>query len=133
MQVETFGGNGCYSIDSGPTLWDLMGCNLPGSSVHGILQVVINTAVGSRSLLQGVFLTQGLNLSLFHCRQILYLQQGSLTGIYLSPNLIYIYIKYLQFYMSIIKGKNKTKQNKKTEKIQEERVVSHILNVLSSL
>ena len=30
-----------------------------------------NTGVGSHSLLQGIFLTQGLNLSLLHCRQIL--------------------------------------------------------------
>ena len=31
-----------------------------------------NTGVGSFSLLQGIFLTQGLNSSLWHCRQILY-------------------------------------------------------------
>ena len=31
-----------------------------------------NTGVGSHSLLQGIFLTQGLNLGLLHCRQILY-------------------------------------------------------------
>ena len=31
-----------------------------------------NTEVGSQSLLQGIFLTQGSNLSLLHCRQILY-------------------------------------------------------------
>ena len=31
-----------------------------------------NTGVGSLSLLQGVFLTQGLNPGLLHCRQILY-------------------------------------------------------------
>ena len=31
-----------------------------------------NTRVGSHSLLQRIFLTQGLNLSLLHCRQILY-------------------------------------------------------------
>ena len=31
-----------------------------------------NTGVGSYSLLQGIFLTQGLNLSLLHGRQILY-------------------------------------------------------------
>ena len=31
-----------------------------------------NTGVGSHSLLQRIFLTQGLNLSLLHCRQILY-------------------------------------------------------------
>ena len=31
-----------------------------------------NTGVGSLSLLQGIFLTQGLNPGLLHCRQILY-------------------------------------------------------------
>ena len=31
-----------------------------------------NTGVGSHSLLQGIFLTQGLNLHLLHCRQILH-------------------------------------------------------------
>ena len=31
-----------------------------------------NTGVGSHSLLQGIFPTQGSNLSLLHCRQILY-------------------------------------------------------------
>ena len=39
-----------------------------------------NTRVDSHSLLQGMFLTQGLNPGLLHCRQILYQlsQQGSL-------------------------------------------------------
>ena len=31
-----------------------------------------NTGVGSQSLPQGIFLTQGLNLGLLHYRQILY-------------------------------------------------------------
>ena len=31
-----------------------------------------NTGVGSHSLLQGIFLTQGSNLGLLHCRQTLY-------------------------------------------------------------
>ena len=31
-----------------------------------------NTEEGCHSLLQGIFLTQGLNLGLLHCRQILY-------------------------------------------------------------
>ena len=39
-----------------------------------------NTGVGSHSLLQGIFPTQGLNLGLLHCRQIIYYlsYQGSL-------------------------------------------------------
>ena len=31
-----------------------------------------NTGMGSHALLQGIFLTQGLNLDLLHCKQILY-------------------------------------------------------------
>ena len=31
-----------------------------------------NTRVGCHSLIQGIFLTQGSNLGLLHCRQILY-------------------------------------------------------------
>ena len=48
-----------------------MDCNPPGSSVHGNSQGK-NTGVASHSLLQGIFLTQELNLGLPHCRQILY-------------------------------------------------------------
>ena len=53
-----------------PILCDPMDCSLPGSSVHGI--VLKNTGVGYHSLLQGIFLIQGSNLDLLHCRQILY-------------------------------------------------------------
>ena len=51
-------------------------CWLPGPSVHGILPAK-NTEVDC--LFQGVFLTQGSNLGLLHCRQILYclIHQGS--------------------------------------------------------
>ena len=55
-----------------PTLCDCMDCSPPGSSVHRLSGK--NTGVGSHSLPQGIFLTQGLNLGLLHCRQILYLQ-----------------------------------------------------------
>ena len=42
-----------------------------------------NTGVGCHSLLQGIFLTQGLNPGLLHCRRIFYhlSHQGSLGGI----------------------------------------------------
>jgi len=46
------------------------GHSLPGSSVHGILQARILEWVAI-FLLQGIFLTQGLNPGLLHCRQIL--------------------------------------------------------------
>ena len=42
------------------TLCNLMNCSPPGSSVHWILQARI-LAVGCHFLLQGIFLTQGLN------------------------------------------------------------------------
>ena len=52
-------------VQSCLALCDPMSCSLPGSSVHGILQV-------SYSLLQGIFPVQGLNLGLPYCRQVLY-------------------------------------------------------------
>ena len=46
-----------------PALCDPMDCSLPSSSVHGILLAKILEWV-CYALLQGIFLTQGLNLSL---------------------------------------------------------------------
>ena len=54
-----------------PTLCDPMGCNPPGSSVHGDSPGK-NPGVGCHALLQGIFPTQGLNPGLPQCRQILY-------------------------------------------------------------
>ena len=61
-----------------PILCSLMDCNLPGFSVHGDSPGK-NTGVGCHALLQGIFLTQGLNPGLPHCRQILHClsHQGS--------------------------------------------------------
>ena len=50
------------------TLCDPMDYNLPGSSIHGILQVRIIEWV-AHSLLQGIFPTHGLNLGLLHCSE----------------------------------------------------------------
>ena len=47
-----------------------MDCSLPGCSPWDSPGKSI--AVGCHSLLQGIFPTQGLNLSLLHCRQIFY-------------------------------------------------------------
>ena len=66
-----FGNLKVLAIQSCPTLCDPMDCNLPGSSVHGILLARILEWIASHSLLQGIFLTQGLNPGLLHCRQIL--------------------------------------------------------------
>ena len=41
-----------------------------GFSVHGIIQANLFIEVGSHSLLQEIFPTQGLNPSLPHCKQI---------------------------------------------------------------
>ena len=62
-------------VQSCPTRCDPMDCpcNSPGQ----------NTGVGSLSLLQGIFPTQGLNPGLWHCRRILY--QLSHTG---SPGIL---------------------------------------------
>ena len=57
-------------------LCDPLNSNPPSSSVHGILQARI-LGVGSHSLLQGIFLTQGLNLGLSHYRQILLTSEPS--------------------------------------------------------
>ena len=52
------------------TVSDPMGS--PGSSVHGLLQPRILEWVSIPFFLRGIFLTQGLNLCLLHCRQTLY-------------------------------------------------------------
>ena len=52
------------------TLWDPVDCSPSDSYVHGILHTRILEWIAI--LLQGIFLTQGLNLGLLHCRQILY-------------------------------------------------------------
>ena len=50
---------------------DPMHCSPPGFSVHGDSPGK-NIGVGCHALLQGIFLTQGLNPGLLHCRKILY-------------------------------------------------------------
>ena len=65
-------------LQSCPTLFDPMDCSLPGSSVHGNSPSK-NSGVGCHFLLQGIFLTQGLNLNLL---LLLPWQAGSLP---LSP------------------------------------------------
>ena len=67
-----------------PTLHDSMDCSPPGSSVHGILQK--DTVVSCHSLLQGIFPTEGLNLSLLHCKQILYRLRHQDIGVWWAPN-----------------------------------------------
>ena len=54
-----------------PTLCDPMDCSPSGLSVHGN-SLVKNTGVGCLALLQWIFLIQGSNPGLPHCRQMLY-------------------------------------------------------------
>ena len=58
------------------TLCDLMYCHLLGSSAHGDSPGK-STGVGCHALLQGIFLTQELNVCLLH---LLHWQVDSLTG-----------------------------------------------------
>ena len=64
----------CLISQSCSTLCNPLKGNLPSSPVHGIFQARI-LRVGCHFLLQQIFLTQGLNLSLvclLHCKRILY-------------------------------------------------------------
>ena len=65
------GGGGGFVAQLCPTLCDPMDCSLPGSSAHGDFPGK-NTGVGCHALLWGIFLTQRSNLSLLHCKWILY-------------------------------------------------------------
>ena len=53
------------------TLCDHMDCSPPGSFVHGILQAWILEWVTS-PFFRGIFLTQGLNPGILHCRWVFY-------------------------------------------------------------
>ena len=66
------------------TLCDPTDCSLPLSSVHGIFPGK-STGVDCHILHQGIFLTQGSNPGLPHCRQMLYhlSHQGSHQGSWL--------------------------------------------------
>ena len=74
----------CSVTQSCLTLCDPMDCvaSPPGSSVHGILEAK-NIGVGCHSPLQGIFLGQGSNLGLLHCRQTLY--HGGPSGRFARP------------------------------------------------
>ena len=56
-----------------------------------------NTAVGSHSLLQGIFPTQGLNPGLLHCRQILYPLSNQGSPYDQKSRVIIIYFFFLLF------------------------------------
>ena len=83
----------CLVAQSCP-LCDPMDWSPPGSSVYGDFPGK-NTGVCCHALLQGIFLTQGLNSDLLHCRQILYqLSYNDILHIYAYN--IYIYISAIK-------------------------------------
>ena len=69
--LRTALGTVCLTTQLCPTLCDPVDCSPPGSSIHGDT-LGKNPGVGSHFLFQGIFLTQGWNPGLPHCRQILY-------------------------------------------------------------
>ena len=69
---------------------------MPGSSVHGK-----NTGVGSHSLLQEIFPTQGLNPGILHCRRTLHHLNHQATALNDLPNEMYFpffHYSLLKFY-----------------------------------
>ena len=74
-------------LQSHPTLCDPIDCSPPCSSVHGISQTRILKWVAI-SFSRGIFLTQGLNLGLPPCRQIVY-QLSHQGSTYLAPMQMY--------------------------------------------
>ena len=88
-------------------------CVLRGSCVAGRFSTTEppgkprNTGVGSHSLLQGVFWTQGLNPGLPHCRQILYHLSHQGTKI-----LSYIWTLDLTKWISLAKNVNRNDESR---------------------
>ena len=85
------------SLQSCLTLCDPIDSSLPGSSVHSCPPGK-DTWMGCCALLQGIFLTQGLNpclLWLTHCRGILYHWATGEALVFLFSGLITICLKYL--------------------------------------
>ena len=82
------------------TVCDPMECSVPGSSIHDFSGK--NTGVGFHFFFQEIFLTQGLNLGLPHCRQMFYplSHQGCPLVI------IYIYKCYVHASLLIIYTKH---------------------------
>ena len=78
----------CLVTQLCPALCDSMDCSSPGSSVYGDSPGK-NTGVGCHVLLQGIFLTQGLNPGLPYCRQILYQLSHQGSSLLISHNWIF--------------------------------------------
>ena len=84
-----------------PTLWDSVDCR-PLDSCPWDSPGKNTGVVGCHSLLQGIFPTQGSNLGLPHCKQILYhpSHQGSPSYLGCIYNSCYIFLVSLSLLMS---------------------------------
>ena len=117
----------CLVAQSCPTLWDPMDCSLPGSCPWRFSRQEYWSGLPC-SLLQGIFLTQGLNprlLLFLYCRRILYLwaiRQAPLLCIYIyictcSPISVYEILYLACFFhdkmLSFVLKKKRKKERKK--------------------
>ena len=75
-------------LQSCPILYDPMDCSLPGSSVHGIVQARILEWVAI-PFSQGIFLTQGLNPALLHCRHIFLPSEPPGKPVFMNKSIIF--------------------------------------------
>ena len=86
-----------------------MDCSLQSFSIHGIFPGK-NTGLGCHFLLQEIFLTQGMNWGLLHCRHMLYhlSHQGSLliSNVALEGEIWRRGLKYKSMVQAIIKSEN---------------------------
>ena len=80
------------------TLWDSMDHNLPDSSVHEMLQA--RMLVSCRFLLQGIFLTQGLNP---HLLCLLHWWAGSLPLVSpWMPFCVFIHLQFCLLFLALV-------------------------------
>ena len=88
---------GCLVAQSCLTLFNPTDCSSPGSSVHGIFPDK-NTGVGCHALLQGIFPTQGSNLSLL-C--LLQLESGFFTADQGGQKTLYKQLSLFSMHLSV--------------------------------
>ena len=102
----------CLVAQSCPTFCDPVNCTPPGFSVHGDSPGK-DTGVCCHALLQGIFLMQGSNPGLLHCRQILYrlnhqgywfcfLEKPNQFKIYKRPMYIKRHLRHAQLMLQAI-------------------------------
>ena len=91
-------------------------------TVHGIVQAGILAGVGSFSLLQGIFPTQGSNPGLPHCKRILYqLSQCSHELLLIAQN------SFLEMLAAVLQGYENITRTPASEKLIYS--ISHHVNI----